>query len=40
MSIDPVELIYQLSKQPAWLVTTLCSGATFALGLVFGIRLR
>jgi hypothetical protein len=38
--MDPVELIYQLSKQPDWLRTALCSGAAFAVGLILGIRLR
>jgi hypothetical protein len=38
--VDPVELIYQLSKQPPWLLLSLVAGASFAVGLILGIRLR
>lgn len=38
--MDPVELIYQLSKQPDWLLLSLLVGASFAAGLLCGIRLR
>jgi hypothetical protein len=38
--VDPVELIYQLSKVPDWLRVLTVFGAGISLGLIFGIRLR